>query len=338
MTRSAGLNNAKQIIRFLRSVTPRPFDPSPKETRVLARVPATGETSTHPVDLNTAAGKLLAILDAFGPDKTDFTLAELALRSHLPKATTHRLLAMLGKWGGVERSSVGRYQLGARFLELGDLVDPRLRLRRLALPYMENLRLMNVDAVDLAELRDNAVVYIERLGTSRRPPPELPASCTAIGKVILAFSPPGEVEAIIAAGLPALTPSSITDPRVLLDEMERTRHMGLSYESEEALSGRLAVAGPILDQEGQVIAAIGVSGHVGQISLDLLQAAVRVSALALSRELGCSRPLRLPTAACRASAGLPAATRREPLQRSSRPATGSERASYRLVIQKRGRL
>ncbi len=64
--------------------------------------------SAGSADKSTSAGKLLAILDAFGPDQPDFSLAELSVRAAVPKTTAHRLLAVLEVWRGVERTSSGR--------------------------------------------------------------------------------------------------------------------------------------------------------------------------------------------------------------------------------------
>src|SRR5205823_9234216 len=77
-------------------------------TRSSGRNAASGQS----LDTTTAAGKLLALLDAFGPEQPDFSLAELAVRSGLPKSTSHRILAVLESWRGFERSASGRYWPG----------------------------------------------------------------------------------------------------------------------------------------------------------------------------------------------------------------------------------
>ncbi|HEY3240346.1 MAG TPA: IclR family transcriptional regulator [Acidimicrobiia bacterium] len=243
-------------------------------------------------DTTTAAGKLLALLEAFGPEQPDFSLAELAVRAGLPKSTAHRILALLETWRGVERSAAGRYRLGIRFFELGGLVHDRLRLREVALPYMEDLLATTREMIHLAKLDGIDVLYIERLVSHRsvrspsRVAGRVPATCTGVGKAILAFSPPEVVKTVIAGGLVAMTPYSITNPVVFLETLERIRRTGVSLDREEASIGLACVAAPIFGPNKAVVASMSVSGPVGRISFDSLIPAIRAATLAVSRHLG----------------------------------------------------
>jgi len=226
---------------------------------------------------------MLALLDAFGPEQPDFSLAELSVRSGLPKSTSHRILAVLETWRGVERSGSGRYRLGIKFFELGGLVQDRLRLREVALPYMEDL---------LATTREMVHLAIERLVSHRsvrspsRVAGRVPATCTGVGKAILAFSPPDVVKSVIAAGLPALTAYSITNPVQFLETLERVRTTGVSFDTEEASLGLNCVAAPIFNHTGLPVAAMSVSGPVGRLSPEALVPAIRAATLAVGRHLG----------------------------------------------------
>ncbi len=239
---------------------------------------------------------MLAILDAFGPEQPDFSLAELAVRSGLPKSTSHRILALLEAWRGVERSASGRYRLGIKLFELGGLVQDRLRLREVALPYMEDLLATTREMVHLAKLDGGDVLYIERLVSHRsvrtpsRVAGRVPAACTGVGKAILAFSPAEVVKSVIAAGLPAMTPYSITNPVMFLETLERVRRTGVSFDREEAGMGLACVAAPIFSHSGSVVAAMSVSGPVGRISPEGLVPAIRAATLAVSRHLGYQPP------------------------------------------------
>lgn len=241
---------------------------------------------------DTAAGKLLAILDAFAADQPDYSLAELAARSGLPKSTAHRILKVLEAWRGVERSPSGRYRLGIKLFELGGLVQDRLRLREVALPYMEDLLSTTQEMVHLAKLEDTDVLYIERLVSHRsmrspsRVAGRVPANCTGVGKAILAYSPPEVVKRVMAAGMPAMTAYSITTPAVMLAALEEIRAAGVAFDREEARIGMSCVAAPIFNHAGAVVAGISVSGPVGRISPESLVPAVRTAALAVSCHLG----------------------------------------------------
>jgi IclR family transcriptional regulator, acetate operon repressor len=252
--------------------------------------------SARTADKSTSAGKLLAILDAFGPDQPDFSLAELSVRAAVPKTTAHRLLAVLEAWRGVERTSSGRYRLGIKFFELGGLVQDRLRLREVALPYMEDLLQSTREMVHLAKLDNNDVLYIERLVSHRsvrspsRVAGRVPASCTGVGKAILAFSPADVVKGVISAGLVQMTPYSITNPVMFIESLERIRRDGVSFDREEASIGLACVAAPIFNHNGSVLAAMSVSGPCNRISPDTLIPAIRAATLAVSRHYGYQPP------------------------------------------------
>jgi DNA-binding IclR family transcriptional regulator len=94
------------------------------------------------------------------------------------------------------------------------------------------------------------------------------------------------VKAVIAAGLPALTPYSITNPVQFLETLERIRTLGVSYDSEEASLGLNCVAAPIFNHSGAPVAAMSVSGPVGRLSPESLIPAIRAATLAVGRQLG----------------------------------------------------
>ena len=79
--------------------------------------------------------RLLTLLDAF--DGAELTLTDVAERSQLPIATTHRVLAALEAWGGVERAPNGHYRVGIRLWELGTRAWTRDCPAKVALPLMQ---------------------------------------------------------------------------------------------------------------------------------------------------------------------------------------------------------
>lgn len=247
----------------------------------------------QPAGTSTAAGKMLAILDAFIGSQGTVGLAELAVRTGLPKPTCHRLLAILEDWGGVERTADRRYRLALKIFELGGVVQNRLRVREAALPFMQDLVVSTREIVNLARLEGHDVLYLERLAGHRalgRCPSRLagrmPASCTGIGKAILAFSAAEAVDAVLASGLPALTSYSITDAdrfRAALAEIRRT---GVAYDYQESRLGLACVAAPIFGPRGEVVAGLSVAGGTERLDVTAVTPAVRTAALAVSRGLG----------------------------------------------------
>jgi DNA-binding IclR family transcriptional regulator len=236
------------------------------------------------------------LLGAFAPTRPELTLTELAASSGLPRSTAHRLAQQLTAHGALERSPRG-WRLGLRLFELGQLVPRQQRLRELALAHMQDLYELTHETVQLAVLDGGEVLYVEIISGHRKVPTpsrrggRMPAHCTALGKALLAFAPDGGAAAIEATGpLEARTAHTITDPRRLVSELHDVRREAVAYDREEASLGLRCVASPVLGAPGVARAALSVSLPVeDRRPFAEVAAAVRMAALALSRELR-SRP------------------------------------------------
>ncbi|MEW6471018.1 MAG: IclR family transcriptional regulator [Actinomycetota bacterium] len=249
-----------------------------------------------PVDVNTAAGKLLAVLDAFGAEPFEFSLTELAKRSEVSKPTAYRILAALETWGGVRRMPSGRYRLGIKLFELGGLVPEGHRLRDMALPYMEDLVVATQGIVHLAKLEGADVLVLDRLVSHRltkapsRVAGRAPATCTSVGKAILAYSPPDVVKGVVDQGFSPQTPYSITDRRLFAETLKKVRQEGVAFDQEELIVGLVCVGAPIFDHTGAVVAGMSVSGPATRWSLESLVPAVKTASMGVSRALGYRHP------------------------------------------------
>jgi DNA-binding IclR family transcriptional regulator len=211
--------------------------------------------------------KALRVVEVLGTS-TGLGLSETARRSGVAKTTCLRLLRALEARGFVTRDGK-TYRLSWRLLELnrGVLHCEPGGLRDIAHPHLSELHQLSGWSVNLAVLDGPDVLYLTRIhraGTVRLPGgtgSRVPATCTAIGKAILAFQPEALVHAVVAHGLPALTPYSVTSVRVLETQLAETRTVGLAREREESSLGVACIAAPILNR-GSTIAAISVSGRV----------------------------------------------------------------------------
>jgi DNA-binding IclR family transcriptional regulator len=248
----------------------------------------------RPAGAPTAAGKMVAVLEAFrGAHQDSLSLAELAVRAGLSKPTCHRLLSVLEEWGGVERTAVRRYRLGLKMFELGGAVQTRLRIRDVALPYMEDLVVTTGETVNLARLDGPEVLYLERLFGHQggrcpsRVGGRMPAACSALGKAILAFSPARVVDEVVRGGLPASTHYSITSPDRFRAALAEIRCSGCAHDYQECRLGLVCVAAPIFGAGGEVVAALSVAGRSERLDVGRVIPAVRAAGLAVSRRLGC---------------------------------------------------
>jgi DNA-binding IclR family transcriptional regulator len=121
---------------------------------------------------------------------------------------------------------------------------------------------------------------------------ELPLHASALGKAMLAFSPEGAVEELVAEPLPKLT-SRTLGPAALRDELTEIRERGYAREREEAILGESSIAAPIFDHSGHAVGAIGIVGDTNRImargAAKQLSGAVAEAARGISRELGAGR-------------------------------------------------
>ena len=227
--------------------------------------------------------RAVALLDAFAADDHELGLAELVRRTGLPKSTAHRMLGELVALRLVERTA-GGYRLGGRLFELGMRASVERGLMEVAIPYLEDLYERTHETVHLGVREGTEVVYIAKIGGHRQAPApsrvggRMPLSCTAIGKVLLAFGPDDVVGEVLAAGLPRRTPRSIVAPGVLRRQLGTIRARGVAYEHEESTVGLNCVAAPVMDAADEVVAAVSVAGPVTRFRAESAATAVRAAA------------------------------------------------------------
>ncbi|AHC26136.2 hypothetical protein TS71_07975 [Mycolicibacterium neoaurum] len=241
-------------------------------------------------DSPSILSKAFELLRAFNQTARVMTLSELARASDLPKSTVHRLLARLIELDVVEQSGHG-YRLGVSLLKLS-ATTPVAGLRELAAPHLSALLNYTRHPVRLGILRGLDVVCVEKL-SPRGPaaePSEIgsrwPATCTALGKALLAHDDPEQLRARLSLGLPRMTPRSVSDVDDLLVQLRRTRANGLAYADGEARLGVACIAAPILVHPGspRVVAALSVSFPSGTADFAKIEGAVRHSAGRLSAD------------------------------------------------------
>jgi IclR family transcriptional regulator, acetate operon repressor len=226
---------------------------------------AAGADDAHE-PVQSSASKTLALLESLARVQSrSFGVTEVAHEIGLPKSTTHRLLKTLEEHGFVARNG-SRYRVGGRFFELSEAArwSEHGELRDVAYrPLAWLFERSDAIAVHLAILRGRDVVYLDKItrpeGTRlpSRIGGSFPATCTALGKAILAFSDRAAVEEVLGQPLARATPYSIAARRQLIEQLNLTRSTGFAVEREEASHGTICVAAPIF-RDGKAIAALSV--------------------------------------------------------------------------------
>jgi DNA-binding IclR family transcriptional regulator len=246
-------------------------------------------TARYTVD---AAAKALELLSVFSFREPRLSLADLAKRTGIPRATAFRLLSTLEQSGFLVKDH-GAYQLGIKCFVLGNIVAGGLDLRETAHPHLVALRDATRETTQIAILDHWQVVYLERVpspfpsGFMRtRAGAILPAYCTGLGKVLLAHSPEAEVEAWAARQkFPALTPRTITSAKRLLRELRVIRDRGYSIDDEEREKGVRCLAAPVRNHNGDVVAAVSVAGPVDRLPQDLIGSDIAAAVVAAARTI-----------------------------------------------------
>jgi DNA-binding IclR family transcriptional regulator len=252
----------------------------------------TGSGSTAS-NLDTSAGKALAILDAFTGVRAVLGISEIAVRVDLPKSTTHRLLGVLVDSGYVRRVD-DRYALSLRAFELGSNVQfarPN-GLRTHAMPYMAELLKATGETVHLGILSGTDILYIEKLFGSastrcntfvgfRRP-----AYATGLGKAILAYATASEVEQTMNTRYRRITPYTIPNAYTMDRALSRVRDEGCATDFEESFSGLSCLAVPLVHPKTRVaVGALSVTTRAVGDQVVRFKARMMAAAEQLSAEL-----------------------------------------------------
>jgi len=244
--------------------------------------------------------KAMDILCAFEPDRPVMGVQELSDQLDLPKSTLHHLLATLAKRGFIENNERGQYSLGSRIIERTQAVRLNVELRDRAAPLLRSLADACRLSVYLAALDGMQSIYIYAVETPHRlrartaVGDRVPLHCTSLGKAMLAFLAPEEIERIVATiGLERFTDNTIVDPTRLKEELGRVRQLGYAVDRQEHELGVGCVGAPIFSHRRAVVAACSVSGTpqaIADDSVERLASLVMNTGEEISTRLGYLRP------------------------------------------------
>ncbi|MEU6408793.1 IclR family transcriptional regulator [Microbispora sp. NPDC046933] len=241
--------------------------------------------------------RMTLIMDAFTGRSTRLTLEDVARCTHLPRSTAHRILDQLVRLSWLDHTSFG-YSLGKRALGLGGRDGSHGEIREAAAPLLHNLQIRTGMVVHLAVLDGAEVFYLDKVGgrfalsVPSRVGGRAPAHCTALGKAILAWLEPEQVEALIDGHISRLTNRTIGDIGTLHQELNRIRQRrGLAFERGECFPDISCVAAAVRGHEGPVasISLVGDARMPLEKVAPLVVDAARQVSLALFPDLGSQR-------------------------------------------------
>lgn len=218
----------------------------------------------------------LAVIRAFGPERPELTLTEVARATGLTRAAARRFLLTLVELGYV-RSDGRDFSLRPRVLELGYAYLSGLSLTEVAQPHVEELVSKVHESSSISVLDGTDVVYVVRVPTKRimtiaiSVGTRFPAYCTSMGRVLLANQPPHEVDRYLAeVRLEPRTRQTVVEPDELRTLLAEVRSAGYALVDQEMEDGLRSVAVPLHDATGNVVAAMNVSAHSHRVTIPAL--------------------------------------------------------------------
>ncbi|AIF54199.1 IclR family transcriptional regulator [Pelosinus sp. UFO1] len=224
--------------------------------------------------LNNSITKAITILNCFSYENPRLRLKDISAITGINQPTAYRLLNTLKEFNLIEQHEVS-YSLGRGFLKYEGIVLNSMEIRRICLPYLEELSNNLKLNVNLAVLDDNEVIYVARAETPyctygyfhigmRRP-----IYCTALGKVLVCKTPE-VVSEVFKRDVNRYTLNTITDADTFLKEIEKVSLQGYAVDLEEWNNGINCIAAPLYDATGKIIAGISISGPTSMYSVEKL--------------------------------------------------------------------
>ena len=210
--------------------------------------------------------KAMRVLHAFSHERPEFSIGDLSRELSMHKSIVSRLVAALRKWRLLEQDPQSRrVRMGAGAFKLGSLFANRQNIVRTVTPYLGALAMRTGQSAHAMVLDGTRVLVIAtaespsalrvimRVGEHRF------LHATAAGKLFLALSEPALLAAVLNdPGLPRLTPGTVVLPGELHKAMKRIRRERISWNHGEHTPGAGAVAAPVADEAGHIVAAISV--------------------------------------------------------------------------------
>jgi DNA-binding IclR family transcriptional regulator len=253
---------------------PKPVGPVRSTRPVAAR--RSGGADERPARL-TATARTFAILEHVAAAQRPVDVADIIAALHLPKATAYRLVewfldrGYLSREAGRKRLVVGAKLADLSFRALASSMHnavPHLVLKRLADTVNETC--------NIGTMVNGEVMYLDRVETENWPlrlqfsvGSKVPLHCSAIGKLFLALAPTARRRRLLRSiELRGFTEHTITSIGALELELARIREEQVSFDRQEFLLGVICVAVPVMERNGELIAAVAVQAPVARMSLE----------------------------------------------------------------------
>jgi IclR family pca regulon transcriptional regulator len=215
----------------------------------------------------TTLAKGLAVLGAFNGRRSSMTLSDAAAATDVTRATARRILRTLAELGYVAQDG-RQFSLTPNILNLGFAYLSTQSWIDHALPLMKELSEQLRESSSASILQNAEIIYVARVPTRRimstalAVGSRLPAFHTSMGRVQLGHLDDAEIwRRLMVQRITPYTQNTIIDPQALFERIREDREHGYSIVDEELEKGLRSIAVPIIDRQGQAVAAINLSTH-----------------------------------------------------------------------------
>jgi IclR family KDG regulon transcriptional repressor len=221
--------------------------------------------------------RALQVLLQFDEEHPEWSSSELSESLGLHRSIVYRILSTLERRGFVvQNGQRGRFRLGNKLVELGNVVLAGIDLRQIAHPIIVRLARETSESAFLTVASGDESVCIDQVDSPQHIRVTLtiggryPLYAGASNKILLAYLPRDVVDDLIAIGLDSITPHTITDVTRLKDDLTAIREQGYAFSVGELTPGVAALAVPLLNSNDTLVAALSIAGLASRFDEDRL--------------------------------------------------------------------
>jgi len=221
----------------------------------------------------TSLARGLIVIQAFTQQSPQMTISQLSIRTGLSRAAVRRCLYTLTKLGFAGAEDGSRYSLRPRMLTLSHTYTASNTLSSAAQPILERMSSALRESFSVATLDGEDIVYIARTTVSRVMAVDLhigsrlPAYCTSMGRVLLAYLPADQLESYLSkVVLTPFTTRTVNSLEKLRLHLRNIRRSGYAICDQEYEVGLRSLAGPVYSPSGRAVATINLSGNAQRMT------------------------------------------------------------------------
>ncbi len=245
-------------------------------------------------DFMATLARGFAVVRAFTQQRRPLTIAQLSIKTGIPRAAVRRCLYTLGELGYVGSDDGRNFALRPRILALGHAYLTSSPLASSAQPILDRVSDSAHESCSMSILEGDEILYIARSRTSTRimsidlgVGSRLPAYCTSMGRILLSGLAPKDLASYFSrVRIAPHTPKTQTSPDKVRAIIENLRNRDCAIVDQELEIGLRSISVPVRDAQGRVAAAINISVQATRMTIAEMEATMKPPLQAAAHELG----------------------------------------------------